>query len=203
MGFPAFFDQAPALTLHDGLSRLLGATEDGLMTYHYADAVRLAGHSCPTVASAWLMAIAAMKALYPDTVPERGGVAVQMTAAEAEGVTGVIGQVFTLLTGAAADNGFHGIAGKHVRQGLMSYGNGGNSACVEVTRLDNDETVRVEADLSSVAPHPDMQMLAGAVLRGMADDVQCQAFGAAWQDRVQRILLEHGEDPDVIKVTVL
>lgn len=203
MGFPAFYDQAPKLAVYDGLSELLGATDDGMMEYHYQDAVRLAGHSCPTVASAYLMACAAMKALYPDETPERGGVSVHMTAPEEQGVTGVIGQVFTLVTGAAADNGFHGIAGKHTRFGLMSYGDGPNSACIEVTRLDNDKSVRVEADLSSVAPHPDMQDLAGAVLRGMADKEQVKAFGVAWQDRVKRILLDHAEDPAVIKVTAL
>lgn len=66
MSFPDFFEQSPAIRMHDPLSRLLGATGDGVMDYRYADAVRLAGHSCPTVASAWLMAYAAVKTLYPE-----------------------------------------------------------------------------------------------------------------------------------------
>ena len=54
--FPAFFQDIPPLTLRDPLAALLGAAEGGLIDYRYADAVKLAGHSCPTVAGAWLMA---------------------------------------------------------------------------------------------------------------------------------------------------
>ena len=54
MSFPDFFAEIPALRLHDGLAQLLGASDDGVIEYHYADAVRLAGHSCPTVAGGWL-----------------------------------------------------------------------------------------------------------------------------------------------------
>ena len=76
MQYPAFFDQAPTITLRDPLADLLGAAEDGLIDYHYVDAVRLAGHSCPTIAGAYLMARAALRTLYPDGPAERGGVAV-------------------------------------------------------------------------------------------------------------------------------
>ena len=55
MSFPDFFDQVPRITLRDPLADLLGSVTGGLMSYGYADAVRLAGHSCPTVAAAyWL-----------------------------------------------------------------------------------------------------------------------------------------------------
>src|SRR3546814_4436243 len=70
MGFPAFFDDAPVLRLRDRLSELLGATPDGVIEYRYADAVRLAGHSCPTVAGAWLCARAGLRALYGDRSEE-------------------------------------------------------------------------------------------------------------------------------------
>jgi len=103
MSFPAFFDAAPVVRTRDPLATLLGATEDGVIDYHYADAVRLAGHSCPTVAGAFFTGRAALAALYPGTVPERGGVEVTLPDAENAGVTGAIAQVLTLLTGAAAD----------------------------------------------------------------------------------------------------
>ena len=41
--------------MRDPLARFLGAAEDGVIEYTYADTVKLAGHSCPTVASAYLM----------------------------------------------------------------------------------------------------------------------------------------------------
>lgn len=50
MSFPAFFDDAPEIRVRDPLAAFLGSAEDGVMTYRYADAVRLAGHSCPVVA---------------------------------------------------------------------------------------------------------------------------------------------------------
>lgn len=76
MPFPAFFADAPAVTLMDPPARFLGAPADGLITYRYEDAVRFAGHSCPTVAGAWLMTIRALRALWPDGMPERGAVRV-------------------------------------------------------------------------------------------------------------------------------
>ena len=52
---PAFFDAAPGITMQDALARTLGAVQDGVIEYRYLDAVKLCGHSCPTVAGAWLM----------------------------------------------------------------------------------------------------------------------------------------------------
>ena len=42
-GMPAFYAQAPSLILRDPLAQFLGAAQDGVMEYRYADAVRLAG----------------------------------------------------------------------------------------------------------------------------------------------------------------
>ena len=63
--FPSFFNQAPTITVQDALANFLGAAENGILTYHYADAVRLCGHSCPTVA--WCLpewSSKGLKALY-------------------------------------------------------------------------------------------------------------------------------------------
>ena len=64
MNFPEFFESAPRITVRDPLARFLGAVEDGIIEYTYSDAVKLAGHSCPTVASAYLMTRAAMPVSY-------------------------------------------------------------------------------------------------------------------------------------------
>ena len=50
----------------------------------YDDAVRLCGHSCPTVAGAWLMTAAALRALYPE-VPVRGAIEVTVGGARDDG----------------------------------------------------------------------------------------------------------------------
>ena len=101
-GFPDFFNQAPVMRVRDRLAEFLGAAEGGVMDYHYVDAVRLAGHSCPTVAGAYLMTVKGMRALYGSDMPERGNIEVLMSNGREEGVTGVIASVATLLTGAAA-----------------------------------------------------------------------------------------------------
>ena len=76
--FPEFFDRAPQLLMRDPLAQFLGATPDGVMAYRYQDAVKLAGHSCPTVAGAYLMVVKGLSALYGGDIPERGGIEVLM-----------------------------------------------------------------------------------------------------------------------------
>jgi hypothetical protein len=199
MAFPAFYAQAPRITLRDPLAAFLGAADDGLIEYSYADAVRVAGHSCPTVAGAWLMARAALAALYGSEVPERGAIEVAMGAPEDEGTTGVMAQVFTLLTGAAAGNGFHGIGGRFDRRHLLRY-DGHAAAIARLRRRDGGQAVDVSMDLGGVPFPPDMRPL---MLRAMQPDATpeaLRAFGVAWQDRVRRILLEHADDATMIRV---
>jgi formylmethanofuran dehydrogenase subunit E len=203
MNHPAFYEQAPRIRMRDPLAAFLGATEDGLLEYSYLDAVRLAGHSCPTVAGAWLMARTALRALYPDEPAERGGVAVRMPAAEDEGVTGVIAQVLTLITGAAASNGFHGIGGRFVRQSLLDYAATQGSGAVQFSRRDNGAAVAVQLDLSTVPAVPNLRELMVAALRPGATTEQRTAFAQAWQSRVRRLLLEHADDPQVLRLTRL
>jgi formylmethanofuran dehydrogenase subunit E len=199
MAFPDFFAEVPALRLHDGLSELLGATPDGMIEYHYVDAVRLAGHSCPTVAGGWLSARAALGHLYPDSVPERGGISVAISEPEDAGVAGVIGQVLTLVTGAAGGNGFKGLGGRYARNNLLRYGQG-DVAGVRYTRNDSGAEVEVEIDVSSVPPTPAMRMLMQQVMSGQADAAGRREFGRLWQDRVRQMLLDHADDPAVVKV---
>lgn len=202
MAFPDFFAEVPALRLHDGLAQLLGASDDGMIEYHYADAVRLAGHSCPTVAGGWLSARAALRHLYPDEVPERGAISVYLNDPEDAGVTGVIGQVLTLVTGAAADNGFKGLGGRHARNHLLHYAQG-DVAGVRFTRNDNGESVEVEIDTSPVPADPMQRLLIQQIFAGQADAAQRREFGRLWQDRVRRMLLVHADDPAVVKVRAL
>lgn len=202
MAFPDFFAEVPALKLHDGLAQLLGASDDGVIEYHYADAVRLAGHSCPTVAGGWLSARAALRHLYPDKLPERGGISVYLNEAEDAGVTGVIGQVLTLVTGAAATNGFKGLGGRHARKDLLHYAQGDVSG-IRFRRNDTGAETEIEIDTGSVPADPMQHLLIQLVLTGQADDTQCHEFGRLWQDRVRRMLIEHADDPAVVKVRTL
>lgn len=198
MSFPTFFDKVPSVRMHDGLAQLLGAG-DGVIEYHYADAVRLAGHSCPTVAGAWLCARAGLKHLYGDELPERGDISVYLDNTEDAGVTGVIAQILTLVTGAAGASGFKGLAGQHARNNLLHFANGD----VRGSRFRRDDTGRsvdVMLDTSPVPPDPAQRQLIPLIINGQANEAQRQEFGRLWQDRVCRMLLDHADDPAMIRV---
>lgn len=199
MRFPAFFDQVPALQMHDSLAQLLGTSSDGVIDYHYVDAVRLAGHSCPTVAGAWLSARAGLRALFPEALPQRGHISVYLPEPEDHGVSGVIGQVITLITGAAGDGGFKGLGESYARNNLLHYAEPGVNG-MRLRRNDNGQTVEVQFDASTVPPDPSMRNLMAAARQGRADAAERLRFGELWQDRVRRLLLEHADDDAVIRV---
>jgi hypothetical protein len=197
MGFPDFFDAVPGIVLRDPLAEFLGAATDGLIEYRYADAVRLAGHSCPTVAGAYLLTCRALRALHGEAVPERGGLRVDFRDARANGVTGVIAGVVGLLTGAAGDGGFKGLAGRFSRRDLLAFE-------IEVpgeirfTRLDSGAAVTATLQLAHVPADPRMGGLLQRILAGEGDAPMLQEFATLWQERVRRILIEHFDDPRLV-----
>lgn len=198
---PAFFADAPTIVMRDSLAEFLGAADAGVLEYRYADAVRLAGHSCPTVAGAWLMARAAVRALYPEgqPLPERGAIRIDFRERRDAGVTGVVANVLGLVTGAAGDGGFPGIGGRFVRRDRLFFEQP-VGAQVRFTRLDNDRAVEAEANLSRVPSDPRM---AWAMSRSLSDDASAEEtalFRELWQDRVRRVLVEHADDPELITI---
>ena len=62
----AMFDDVAPTTVTDPLAALLSAAEGGHIEYGYFDAVKLAGHPCPTVTGFWLMTRTALACLYTD-----------------------------------------------------------------------------------------------------------------------------------------
>lgn len=199
MRYPEFFDQAPSITMFDPLAKFLGAAEGGILEYHYVDAVRAAGHSCPTVASAWLMTIRALEALYPRDVPERGGIRVDFRHDATSGVTGVIASIVTLVTGATHDTGFKGLAGRFDRRNLLFF-NAAVSEEIRFTRRDTGAAVDVTAHLEHVPSAPHVGELMAACITGRASEEVQREFGRLWQERVRTILLGHARDPQAIVV---
>lgn len=100
MKTPDFFTLIPPIRMTDPLAEVLGAAENGILEYHYEEVVKLAGHSCPTVAGAYLMIQKGLKALYGDETPVRGKIKVMMKGKLGEGVVGVISNVASMITGA-------------------------------------------------------------------------------------------------------
>lgn len=195
--FPSFFAEAPVLSLRDPLADFLGAAREGLLSYTYADAVRFAGHSCPTVASAFLATRAALRALYPDETPRRGELRVALREPVDEGVTGVIGSVAGFLTGAAGAGGFKGIGRRFGRRDLLAYGVAMASQ-LRFTRLDTGASVGVSVDLSRLPGDPRVQQLMPLCVSGRASPAEEQQLRDAWQARVRALLLEHPDDPEII-----
>ncbi len=197
MHFPAFFDQVPSLRVQDPLAAFLGSAEDGILLYHYADAVKLAGHSCPTVASAYALGHKAMQRLYPETVPQRGGVRIQFQQPLTEGVTGVVASILTLLTGAAQDGGFKGIGGQFVRQQRQVFDHPEQALQLRFTRIDNGQSVEAQAQLHRVPAAPEMASLLPRCIHGEASHEELARFRELWQGRVARLLCEHWDDDEV------
>ena len=202
MAFPEFFARIPAITLRDPLAELLGAAEGGLIEYRFADAVKLAGHSCPTVAGAWLMTVRALRALYGDEMPVRGDLRVALGENAESGVAGVIASIAGLLTGAAGDGGFKGLGGRYGRRNLLRFGVAGVGG-LAFTRLDTNVAVDCILRLETVPADPRVGGLLGAILGGTADDAARRLFGELWQERVRRILIEHADDPGIVELRPL
>ncbi|MBM4182105.1 MAG: hypothetical protein FJ209_11205 [Betaproteobacteria bacterium] len=197
MHFPAFFQDIPLITLRDPLAAILGAATDGLIDYRYTDAVKLAGHSCPTVAGAWLMARRGLRALYGEDLPERGGLRVDFRAAREAGTTGVVGNVLGLITGAAGEEGFKGLGGRLSRRDLLRFAVE-LPAELRLTRLDSGAATLLDYHPERVPPAAEMAPLMARVVGGVADPWEQIEFARLWQDRVRRILLEHADDPELV-----
>ena len=196
---PDFYDQVAPIRLRDPLAALLGAFEGGVYEIGYREVVKLAGHSCPTVAGAYLMARTGLQALYGDELPVRGDVRVDLPASVDEGVTGVVANVLSFITGATERSGFHGLAGQFDRRNLLHFSQPVAHA-LALTRVDTGEKVSVRYDASGVSADAAMRPLMSRVLSGQGTQQEAEAFGALWQARGRAILIDHCDDPAVISV---
>ncbi|EFH21771.1 hypothetical protein NEIPOLOT_02490 [Neisseria polysaccharea ATCC 43768] len=201
--FPSFFNQAPTITVQDPLADFLGAAENGILTYRYADAVRLCGHSCPTVAGAYLMVIKGLKALYGEELPERGGIEAAMQGARDEGTVGVTASVVQLLTGAAPETGFGGIGiqGRFARRNLLSFGAGEINGTLALRRRDNGKTVAVNLNAALQPFAPEMRELMPKAVGGSASAEELERFGQLWQARVRAFLIDQADNPEFVTVS--
>ncbi len=200
LSHPDFFDAVPQIRLYDPLAEFLGAAEQGMLEYSYFDAVRLAGHSCPTVAAAYWSTCRALAYLYPEKLAERGNIRVEFSQASNNGVTGVIANVVSMLTGAMADSGFKGIGGRFDRRALLHFAVE-MSADMRFTRLDTNQAVLVTVRLQQLPSSHHLSRLMAACLSNAASAAEVVEFRKLWQDRVRSILLEHGNDPEIFVVT--
>jgi hypothetical protein len=199
MSHPEFFDHVPHLVLIDPLAQFLGASDTGRVEFSYLDAVKLAGHSCPTVASAYWMSCLALKALYAEQLPERGAINVEFRDGIESKVTGVIANVVSMLTGASGEGGFKGLGGRFERRHRLSF-NAGIPLEIRFRRCDNNRWADVATQLQHVPAPAEMPRLMQLCMNGAATPEDQARFGQLWQERVRRILIEHRDDPEVFVV---
>jgi len=202
MKYPTFFDDVPKIRLYDPLAEFLGAIDDGIVEYSYIDAIKLAGHSCPTVASAYWMTCKALKALYGEALPERGNVRVEFRQKSTDGVCGVIANVASLLTGEGNNAAFKGIGGRFDRRNKLLFESDIQTE-TRFTRLDTMQAVDVSVNLQGVPSSLRVSELLPACLSGTAGSADYVEFRQLWQMRVKAILLDHADDPHVFNLIPL
>jgi len=183
MEYPKFYDEVEHIVLRDNLSKFLGASEEGVIDLSYLDVVKMAGHSCATVAGAYLMALKGLKGLYGTELPQRGKIKVELRESLSIGNTGVLAQVLSNITGATADTGFVGIDASFNRRGLLFFGSDLESNA-RFTRLDTNRSVEVSYMPGRVVNSGEIMQSA---LGPDATEESKRSFPKRWQEMVKTI----------------
>ena len=181
-----FFEKIKSIKLIDKLSLFLGSSKDGSVEFTYEDIVKSAGHSCPTVAGAYICTQEALNYLYKDGIAKRGEIFVSFKDDVSEGTIGVISNVISQITGATLYTGFKGLNGNFVRHSLFEY-NANIPFDLRFKRTDTNDYVDVQYNPSEILPHKDLQVLMQNIMQNNANDDEKRLFGTLWQDRVRRI----------------
>ncbi len=200
-----FFEEIEPIKVKELFAVALGAMDkDELFIYTYEDAVKLAGHSCLAVSGAYRLTQIALKRLYGDGIPLRGGMAVTFKGGVEDRVNGPISQVVTFITGAAAENGFHGFGGgKYKRRNLLKFDENSqppeNAICsVIFKRIDNGKAVEVTYSKYMLPNNPKISDLMPLAISGKGTDEQINEFGNLWHERVKMVLMDDLEGMFVV-----
>jgi hypothetical protein len=183
------------IEIRDPVAEALGVLEPGdPFVITYRDAVKEAGHSCPTASGAYRIVQFGLDALYADVHPVRSEIEVQAAGPRDDAAYGVMSRIISFVTGATEDDGFGGLAGGYGgRRDLLRF-DAFDSETPDPTfrfrRTDTDDTVAVTYHVGDV---PDGGPATGnlqGILDGSASDQQREAFADAWHRRVQVVLAD-------------
>ncbi|HIE34618.1 MAG TPA: hypothetical protein EYP79_00270 [Campylobacterales bacterium] len=187
MRYPKFFDKVDPILLYDPLADFLGASENGEMIIKYIDIVKFAGHSCPTVAGAYLMTKLGLKRLFKDNLPVRGKIKVLVQEEKDKGVAGVIGNTIAFICGVSEEGGFKGIGGRFNRANKLLFSQKIPKE-IRLQRLDTDQFVDISYN-PTIPPDPKIKDLMQKILANLATIEEKDQFKKLWQERVEKILL--------------
>ena len=184
MNYLPFFDEIDKIRVYDDLAKFLGVNSDGIIEFSYLDIVKSAGHSCATVAGAYLIALKGLEALYGDELPKRGDIKIELKKITTDDNTGVVGSVLSNITGATVDYGFGGIpTGKYNRRGLLFFGADIDSD-VCFTRLDTGDKVYINYTPQKVVKP--MAILMSAI-KPDAKQEDIESFPTRFQEMVKTV----------------
>ena len=188
----AFYDDVEPIRLKDPLAVFLGAIDENEdFIFAYEDAVKLAGHSCPAVSGAYKITQKALEALYPNETPVRGQISVKILGSVDNGANGPISQVISLITGAAGQTGFGGLAGEFVRKDKLVFDEANEEPNVFIfTRDDNKKSVKVTYHPERIPQKEEMSGLFSKCISGTANEKQKEKFRELWQQKVKAVLFE-------------
>jgi hypothetical protein len=196
MKYLSFFDDIEKIVVYDDLCQFLGVNDDGILEISYVDIVKSAGHSCGTVAGAYLIALKGLEALYANETPKRGEIKVEIQKAPRDDNAGVVGSVLSNITGATKDEGFGGIpTGKYNRRDLLSY-EADIETDVRFTRLDTGESVGVNYRPKRVV-NP-MEILMSAI-KPDAKEEDIKSFPVRFQEMVKTVFDNADKVIDIVK----
>ncbi len=198
-----FFDKAEQIKLKDPLAVVLGAmAEEAVFVFKYPDAVKLAGHSCPAVAGAYMITLKALKALYGNEMPVRGEIKVAVMGGPLDMAYGPISQVISLITGAATITGFGGLGGRFARRNKLVFDEEhGEFNAFIFQRTDNNKTVKVVYNPGVIQSDERMSDLMPLVVSGTASKEEHKAFIDMWQGKVKKVLLEADKIEGLFEIT--
>lgn len=201
MKYPSFYQNVKKIKMFDPLADVLGSAENGIIEYSFIDAVKYTGHGCPTVAGAYMVCVHALENLYTDgEIPTRGGIKVSLRALENEGANGVIGNVFTFLLGAGGEGGFKGLGGNFSRHNLIEYGVKIRSQFA-FCRTDNNKKVYIDYHPEHVPSDPRVSALLKKILIDEALSTEKKLFHDLWNQRVEKLLIDHQTNTQIYSVT--
>jgi formylmethanofuran dehydrogenase subunit E len=197
--FRGFIVETKPIRFKEPLAETLGALtgEEAILTYTFADVVKMAGHACPTVAGAYLTCQKALERLYPDEVPVRGEISVTVYGEPDEGVYGVMAQVFHFLTGAAPATGFRGLGPKFKRKDLLKFDPqkpDHRAMCFEFKRTDTGRSILVKFHPHQIPFSEEKGKRMGELLEKViweaARKEEKREFQELWTEKVKDMLME-------------
>ncbi len=197
--FRNFLKEVRPIKFREPLAETLGVfkAEGATLEYTFIDAIKMAGHACPTVAGAYLSCQKALERLYLDETPVRGEISITVYGEPDEGVYGVMAQVFSFLTGAAPATGFRGLGHKFKRKDLLQFipdKIDPQAMCFEFRRLDNGKAVLVKFYPQQIPFSAEkakrLAELLEKIIWEAAKEEEKREFQQLWMGRVRDMLLE-------------